>query len=137
MPQPYGRPAPPLLGAGLWTAAMQRDDWTCHCTGACGRAHAKSGGRCDVTARTSRVPRRAEGALLAAPASPTGDPIRDAGAEQRAWCGDCYGGAMTAYRRQAAAIQAAAIQAASVGLFELEAGAVVTTGRRTKRGAAR
>lgn len=111
---------PPMLGADFWTAAMVRDRHCCHCTGACGRTHAKTAGRCDQTSRTQR--------LVAAPAQPTFDPIRDAAGEPRAWCQGCLDRVKTAANRTARAVEAP-----GEPLFEIDPAAVVA---RPKRGEA-
>lgn len=113
---------PPMLGAEYWTAAMERDGHCCHCTGACGRTHAKTAGRCDQTSRTQR--------LVAAPEQPTFDPIRDVGEQPRAWCETCLAGVKAAARKAERAIE-------PIGepLFDLGPGDVVAKPLRRAAGA--
>lgn len=104
-------PAPPLLGAAMWTEAMEADGYTCWCHGACGRPHAKTGGACDNCHEVGSP-------LIAAPEMPTGDPIRDQAAPYlRAWCAPCYDKALKNARNAAAGAAAPA-----EALFELPGG---------------
>ncbi|WP_340558939.1 hypothetical protein [Streptomyces sp. GSL17-111] len=106
----------PIVYADQWRIVMAASEWRCQCSGECGHAHAKGGGRCprehDRHASKHRGPVR----LLAAPADPI-TPTRRAVAlpvhALRAWCPDC----LDAARR--AALRTAPADPAQIGLFDL------------------
>ncbi len=85
----------PLGMPRAWAAVMSAAEHRCHCTGACGSKHSKSGLRCDRSTRDAQ--------MLAAPADLTLSPVAAAAvpvAELLAWCPGCH--------RRAAARQRAA-----------------------------
>ena len=76
---------PPMVGADLWTAVVERAGGTCCCTGACGRDHWATGLHCTEQDK----PRRR---LLVAPAVPMSaqQAMRVPAAELTAWCPGCW-----------------------------------------------
>lgn len=43
----------PMIGARIWEETMTAAQWCCQCSGQCGRAHAKTNGRCGVVHGTA------------------------------------------------------------------------------------
>ncbi|MFD8483211.1 hypothetical protein [Kitasatospora sp. NPDC059673] len=99
---------PPLVGADLWQAVMAAAAGRCQCRGACGKSHAKDGGRC-VREHGGYQQRHGGGTvrLLAAPANPADmllPPHRAAALPKQAlaaWCPVCHDAALAAARRAA------------------------------------
>ncbi|MEU3494442.1 hypothetical protein ABZ747_13245 [Kitasatospora cineracea] len=97
---------PPLAGAELWQAVMRAAAGRCQCRGACGKSHAKSGGRCDLV-HGGYVRHSGGGTvhLIAAPADPAAlllPPHKVAALPRSAlvaWCGPCFDHARTTARR--------------------------------------
>ncbi|MFD5564981.1 hypothetical protein [Kitasatospora griseola] len=113
---------PPPADLGMWQAVIAAAAGRCQCRGACGRSHAKEGGRCG---REHGGYQQHHGGgtvrLLAAPADPASlllPPHRAATLPKRAlaaWCPTCHHGARTAARKTARAVAPAAPDA----LFDL------------------
>jgi hypothetical protein len=89
---------PPIVGAALWTAVMNRAGHRCECRGACGKKHSASGsrtqGRCDLE-NGKHISKRGEVVLIAMPRDPVneGDFATAAQLPARrlaAMCPDCY-----------------------------------------------
>jgi hypothetical protein len=97
---------PPLAGADLWQAVLAAAAGRCQCRGACGKSHAKDGGRCP---REHGGYQQHHGGgtvrLLAAPADPAHLLLpahRTAALPKRdlaAWCPPCHDAARTAARK--------------------------------------
>ncbi|MFB7946308.1 hypothetical protein ACFC6L_15470 [Kitasatospora phosalacinea] len=113
---------PPLAGAGLWQAVMAAAAGRCQCRGACGKSHAKDGGRCG---REHGGYQQHHGGgtvrLLTAPADPANlllPPHRIAALPKQAlaaWCLACHDSALTKARKA----QQAAAPAEPDALFDL------------------
>ncbi|MFB8417403.1 hypothetical protein ACFC63_18035 [Streptomyces albidoflavus] len=94
----------PLAAAALHTAVMRAAEYRCQCTGRCGNAHRKGGGRCPLVhdGYTSKRGRRVH--LAAAPPDPL-TPLVQAvslsAADLMAWCPDCHTGALRQARKDA------------------------------------
>ncbi|MFM9681133.1 hypothetical protein [Streptomyces brasiliscabiei] len=83
---------PPLGASAVWQAVMDLASNQCHCTGACGSQHSKTGLRCPKVTSHAR--------LIVAPADLTLPPATAAAVpveQLRAWCSGCHAGAQ---RRQ-------------------------------------
>ncbi|MGX4737167.1 hypothetical protein [Kitasatospora griseola] len=101
---------PPLADLGMWQAVIAAAAGRCQCRGACGKSHAKDGGRCG---REHGGYQQHHGGgtvrLLAAPADPADlllPPHRAAALPKRAlaaWCPTCHDAALAAARRTARA----------------------------------
>lgn len=76
---------PPMVGADLWTAVVERADGTCRCTGACGRDHGPAGLHCLEQDKPGRR-------LLVAPRTPMPPHLaaRVPADELTAWCPGCW-----------------------------------------------
>ncbi|MFD4999842.1 hypothetical protein [Streptomyces buecherae] len=92
----------PILYTATWRPVMVSAGYRCQCTGQCGAAHKKAGGRCprehDQHASRHRGPIH----LIAAPADLLTPLLAQAAlgpAELRAWCPDCHDGARRAAQR--------------------------------------
>ncbi|WP_345696773.1 hypothetical protein [Kitasatospora terrestris] len=100
---------PPLAGAGLWQAVMAAAAGRCQCRGACGKSHAKDGGRCNREHGAHRTHAGGRVQLIAAPADPADLLLPDhqvaalPKARLAAWCPTCHHAAHTAARRAASA----------------------------------
>ncbi|MFD8598382.1 hypothetical protein ACFV1L_25595 [Kitasatospora sp. NPDC059646] len=101
---------PPLVGADLWQAVVRAAAGRCQCRGACGKSHAKDGGRCG---REHGGYQQHHGGgtvrLLAAPADPASlllPPHRIAALPKQAlaaWCPACHDAGLAAARKTARA----------------------------------
>ncbi|GAA3113529.1 hypothetical protein [Streptomyces echinatus] len=64
---------PPIVGAAVWTAVMNRAGHRCECRGACGKRHSASGsrtqGRCDLE-NGKHISKKGEVVLIAMPRDP-------------------------------------------------------------------
>lgn len=103
----------PLGTPRVWAVVMSAAGHRCHCTGACGSQHSKTGMQCDATTEHT--------ALLAAPADltlPTAAAAAVPAGDLLAWCSDCHRKA--AARQRADARQRARQEAPEPpGLFDL------------------
>ncbi|WP_033222223.1 hypothetical protein [Kitasatospora phosalacinea] len=98
---------PPLGSPSLWQAVIDRAEARCQCSGACGKTHAKSGGRCEHTQGGWLGKHGGTVRLLAAPTAPADmlllahESAALPAARLAAWCGPCFDHARTAARRKA------------------------------------
>src|SRR3954452_5930044 len=87
---------PPIAGGRLWHQVIDRAAGVCQCEGACGRRHARTGGRCTVgQAAFQPVP------LYVAPSDPTvptDQAWRLRHDQLAAWCGQCLDDARPRHR---------------------------------------
>jgi hypothetical protein len=94
----------PIVLPGSWRAVMKAAGFRCQCTGECGSAHRKGGGRCprehDQHASKHSGPIHLS-AAPADPATPTVQAARLPLAQLRAWCPACRDGARRASERAA------------------------------------
>lgn len=92
---------PPIVGAETWLPVMEKANHRCECKGACGQKHAKTEGRCDMSNhRVGHPP------LIAAPADLSRATWPGAAMKAQpliAWCRSCYGRALDAAKKAAAA----------------------------------
>jgi hypothetical protein len=73
----------PIAATAVWQAVMETAGYRCQCRGGCRRSHANSGGRCPAEHKSWCH-------LIAAPATPTGNPHRDLAAALVAYCPKCF-----------------------------------------------
>ena len=98
------RPVAPLP---LWEQVIERADSYCQCTGACGRKHADTGGRCDRRNGSYASKQTGPVRLLAAPIDPTAltlpahQQARLTVEALAAWCPNCHDAARTRAARTA------------------------------------
>ncbi|GAA4869686.1 hypothetical protein [Kitasatospora terrestris] len=96
---------PPLAGGDQWQVVLAAAAGRCQCRGACGKSHAKDGGRCKAEHGAYRNHGGGTVRLLVAPAEPADlllPPHRAAALPKRAlaaWCPPCHDAARTAARR--------------------------------------
>ncbi|MFD9880561.1 hypothetical protein ACFWZT_03720 [Streptomyces alboflavus] len=93
----------PLTTPAVWRPVMVAAGFRCQCTGQCGNAHAKSGGRCPHEHDTYTSKHGSRVHLMAAPADPLTAPVAAAGlaaSELRAWCPACHTAAARRARRE-------------------------------------
>ncbi|MER5875530.1 hypothetical protein ABT119_06315 [Streptomyces sp. NPDC001910] len=98
---------PPIVGAALWTAVMNRAENRCECRGVCGAKHAdrtRKPGRCVLTNDEYVSKRKARVHLIATPRDPVneGDFVTAAQLPARrliALCPDCYDGVRRIFKK--------------------------------------
>ncbi|MEY9913301.1 hypothetical protein ABIA35_009568 [Catenulispora sp. MAP12-49] len=89
----------PIAAETVWRVVMQAAGYQCQCTGGCkpeGAHKTNPGHRCKREHKPWQP-------LIVTAAAPTGDPHKDMGAEQVAYCGPCYDGHLAATKRTARA----------------------------------
>jgi hypothetical protein len=98
---------PPLVGAAIWEAVVERCGGRCECQGACGKKHdpehKRVQGHCDVT-NGQRTTKRGIVALLATPRDPVNESSFHVAASLPAHrlialCPDCYDGVRRIFKR--------------------------------------
>jgi hypothetical protein len=92
----------PIVLPALWRHVMQAAGYRCQCTGACGSAHKKGGGRCPRMHDQHASKHRGPIHLTAAPVDPALPALAAARlptSALRAWCPDCHDGARRASNR--------------------------------------
>ncbi|WP_405011001.1 hypothetical protein [Kitasatospora sp. NBC_01539] len=96
---------PPLAGADLWQAVLAAAAGRCQCRGACGKSHAKDGGRCNREHGGHQQHHGGTVHLIAAPAEPATLllPAHQAAAlpkrDLAAWCPACHDAAQRTARK--------------------------------------
>lgn len=98
---------PPLVGAAIWQAVIDRCGGRCECQGACGKKHdperKRVQGRCDAT-NGQRTTKRGIIALIATPRDPVNESSFHVAASLPArrliaLCPDCYDGVRRIFKR--------------------------------------
>lgn len=113
----------PVAPLPLWDLVIHRADHCCQCTGACGKTHTATGGRCDRTNGSYASKHHGPIRLLAAPADPhqltlpAHQQARLKADELAAWCPACHDAARTRTAREARQATARRLADDSPALF--------------------
>jgi len=115
----------PVAPLPLWDLVIHRAGHCCECTGACGKKHASTGGRCDRANGSYASKHRGPIRLLAAPADPAqlalpaDQQARLTADALAAWCPTCHDTARTRATRAARQATTERLAGDSEALFTL------------------